>query len=264
MLNYFYIDIRYYFALICLFATLACNDNKLKERHPQAKMGSGASAHLDETSINEYADSIQLHLSEYEKRESLVFNKEDYSFHITRYSANGKPVLYIEQGDGDIGSVKKYYYVDGQELLLLKNDVFNSFQSPRYSSTREYFRNNVHFYADSKSADNDAAFKAGKYEKIDEAPNKDAKEVLNFLEDALKLEGEFDLKFEGITEYPKARYIILSRNELKSYRAVIRVETEDDFIQELVSNTEKYKGASLNVRFEVKDGEAFYVDGKVR
>ena len=261
-----YIKVRYLTFLSCISAmcvAISCNNGEVKEKHPQAKMGIAPSVFLDESSINGYADSIKLHISEFEKRESLVFNKGEYSFYVTRYSSNGNPVLYIEHGDGEMGSVEKYYYVDRQQLLLLIEDVFNSYESPRYRSRREYYRNDVLFHADSKSADDAATFNAAKHEKAD-GRNRDVGEILEHLESAIKNEGEFDLAFEGITEYPKARYIVLSKKELKSYRAVIRVENEDEFIRELVTNADKYKGSSLSFNWEIKDGEAIYEGGKIR
>lgn len=236
---------------------ISCNNREVKEKHPQATMGISQSEFLDDSSINGYADSIKLHLSGFEKRESLVFNKGEYSFFVTRYSSNGSPVLYIEHGEGEMGSVKKYYYVDHQQLLLLTDDVFNSYESPRYRSRREYYRNDVLFHADSKSADDAATFDTAKYEKVD-SKNRNVGEILEKLESAIINKGEFDLTFEGITEYPKARYIILSKKELKSYRAVIRVEIEDEFIRELVTNADKYKGSALSFDWKIIDGEAIY------
>lgn len=261
-----YFKFRYLIFFSCISAmclATSCNNSDIKEKHPQAKMGITPSVFVDENSINGYVDSIKLHISEFERRESLVFNKGEYSFHVTRYSSNGNPVLYIEQGDGEMGSVEKYYYVDRQQLLLITEGVFNSYESPRYQSRREYYRNDVLFHADSKSADDEASFKAAKYEKA-EGGNRDAAKVLEHLENAINNKGEFDLTFEGITEYPKARYIILSKKELRSYRAVVRVENEDEYIQELVTNTEKYKGSSLDFNWNIKDGEAIYESGKFR
>lgn len=234
----------------------------MKEKHPQAKMGA-VSAFLDEESINGYADSVKLHLSGFEKRESLVFSREEYSFYVTRYSSNGNPVLYIEHADGETGTIEKYYYVDQHQLLLFVEDIFNSYESPRYSSRREYFRNGVLFHTDIKSADDEATFRKAPRGQTD-GSKRNVPETLDNLEKAINREGEFDLTFEGITEYPRARYIVLSRNELKSYRAVIRVDKEDDFIRELVTNTDKYKRSPLNINWVIKDGEAIYESGRIK
>lgn len=242
--------------------SLSCNNVEIKEKHPQARMGS-TSVFIDEGSINAYADSIKIHLSEFEKRESLVFSRQDNSFYVTRYSSNGNPVLYVEQEEGEIGSVKRYYYIDRHHLLLLVEEVFNSFESPRYLSKREYYRNDVLFHTDLKSADDEVTFRKAPRKKIN-GNKRDLAEALDNLEKAINREAEFNLTFEGITEYPRARYIILSKNELKSHRAVIRVDKEDDFIRELVSNTEKYKGSPLNINWVIKDGEAIYESGKIK
>lgn len=255
-----YFKVRYVTFFSCVVVmniAISCNNGEVKDKHPQAKMGIPSSVFRDDSNINGYADSIKLHLSEFEKRESLVFNKDEYSFFVTRYSSNGNPVLYVEHGEGEIGSVKKYYYVDRGQLLLLTEDVFNSYESPRYRSRREYYRNDVLFHAESRSADDAATFNTAKYEKV-ESKNVNIGETLEQLESAIMNKGDFELTFEGITEYPKARYIILSKKELKSYRAAIRVENEDEFIQELVTNADKYKGSTLSINWEIIDGEAIY------
>jgi hypothetical protein len=261
-----YIKVRYLTFLTSIAAmcvAISCNNGGVKEKHPQAKMGAAKSVFRDENSINSYADSINLNISQFEKRESLVFNDAEYSFYVTRYSSNGNPVLYIEHGDGEMGSVEKYYYIDHHQLLLIIENVFNSYESPRYQSRREYYRNDVLFYANSKSADDEVSFKAAKHQKA-ESKKRNVGEILGNLESAIENKGEFDLTFEGITEYPKARYIVLSKRELKSYRAVIRVEDEDELIRELVTNAEKYKGSSLSFNWKIKDGEAIYEGVKSR
>ena len=47
---------------------------------------------------------------------------------------------------------------------------------------------------------------------------------LQLLEQALSQTGRFNLVFEGIADYPQARYLILSRDELNAYRAAILLE----------------------------------------
>lgn len=258
---------RYLITLLCIIVagtTISCNNGDVKNKHPQATMGSGDREFVDENSINNYADSIDLNLSEYEKRESLIFKKEAYSFYVTKYSSNGKPVLYVERSDeGEAGSLERSYYVNDTQLLLFKEVIFSSFKTPRYRSVREYYRSNVLFHAEARQADNAAEFNAAKYAKV-EGTKRKVNEVLGSLENAIARKGEFDLTFEGITEYPKARYIILSRDEPQSYRSEIRVDIEDDLIRELVSNTEKYKRSSLDIEWKVKDGEAYYLKGKIK
>lgn len=258
MSRFLYPDNKFIFFLhvFAIALAISCNNADIKNKHPQAKLGADAEL-IDEASINGYADSINMNLSDYETRESLVYNKETYSFYVTRYSSNGEPVLFVERGNGETGSIEKHYYVRDGLLILYKEDVFNSYQSPRYKSHREYYRNNVLFYADGKHAEDATEFKTAKYAKVEKS-KRDTKEVLENLQKAIDNKGEFELSFEGITEYPKARYIVLSGKELNSYRAVIRVEDDDDFIRDLVSNTEKYKGTPLNIRWKIKDGEAFY------
>ena len=82
------------------------------------------------------------------------------------------------------------------------------------------------------------------------------------LNDAIYQRGQFDLVFDGITEYPKAKYLIFSRNNINAYRAPILVEKEDDFIKAISLNPEKYRGRKLKITWTLRNpNEAVYVSG---
>ena len=87
---------------------------------------------------------------------------------------------------------------------------------------------------------------------------------LQLLDQALSQTGRFNLVFEGIADYPQARYLILSRDELNAYRAAILLENEDELAKELVSNPEKYKGRKLDLEWMIRnEEEAVYISGRL-
>lgn len=239
--------------------------DKLKSDHPQAGLEAIAEKQLDEHGIQAYADSVNLLLPELEKRQSLVYTLGDYSFSIVKYMDNGRPVLYIEEGVGDesAGTIKKYYLKNDKLILYTEeSQVYNT--SAPYKSKRLYFRNNILFYAEQKTAQDSTELKKVSYDKINAGDSEPYANIFT-MEDALNQQGKFDLVFDGITEYPRARYLVLSKNEINAYRAVIKVDKEDDLIRELASNPSRYTGARLDIKWNINgDNEAVYKAGSLK
>lgn len=239
--------------------------DKLQPDHPQAGIKVVASQPLNEADINSYADSINSTLDQFEKQESLVFSRGDRSFSVVKYVKNGEPVLYIEKGDsGEYeASEKRYYLHEGR--LVLYTEKNKSFTSPTpVSYLCSYFRNNILFYTKRKTATDEIQLKSSSFAET-EPSRKDQYLDIVGLENALKQNHDFNLVFEGIAEYPKAKYLILSRNGLNTYRAALRVDSEDDLIHELATNPDRYAGSKLDLTWKInKDNEAIYQSGRVQ
>lgn len=241
---------------------ISCENGGLKQKHPQAALRT--SPYQDQESIDQYADSISLTLKAYEKKTSMIYSRGDYSFYITKYSENGQPILYIENGvSGETGNTQMYYYLNNNEVVLYKENTYNASVNPHYKSLKEYFRNNILFNSELKEGRDLASFNASTFVKS-QGNNRKVTEKILEMENAINEKAAFNLVFEGITEYPKARYIIFSKDGINPYRAVISVEKEDDFINELVTNTAKYKGADLDISWTIKDNEAIYTSGRIK
>ncbi len=239
--------------------------NKLQSDHPQASIEMPKARALNEADIQAYADSVNLLLPQFEKQESLIYSLRNYSFQISKYTENGKPLLFVEEGrNGESGKVEKLFYIKDNKLLLYSEMAETHSNPEPFTLTKIYFRNNIAFYAEQKKAHTEAALKTVAFRKI-ESENKELHRDLSHMEDALKQKGKFNLVFDGITEYPKARYLIMSRNEYDAYRAVIRVEKSDDFIRELSSNTSRYTGSKLDIDWSVnhENNEVVYVSGRL-
>ncbi|WP_139125834.1 hypothetical protein [Arcticibacter eurypsychrophilus] len=258
------IGISYYiFSFILLFSLSSCDRIKQKQKHPQSLMSADKSAYTDERGISRYGDSLDILVPEYEKKQSMIYTLGDYSFYITAYLNNGEPLLYIENGESNqYGHITKHYYLHKGKVILFKENHHNESIDFAYQSEREYFRNNVLFYAESKKGSNSSDFNAAPYNPV-KGVTRDLDSTVSFMTDALKREGKFNLVLEGITEDSRVRYIVLSRPGLGTYRTVIRVEKEDEFIRELVSNTEKFIGDKLHLNFDIIDNEAVYKSGSI-
>ncbi|KAA8484683.1 hypothetical protein BDE36_4782 [Arcticibacter tournemirensis] len=240
--------------------------DKLKSDHPQASIEMPGEKTLSATDIQAYADSVNLLLPQLEKQESLVYSLRDYSFQVAKYTENGKPLLFVEKGrNGESGIIEKMFYIkDGKLLLYSEMNKTTHSNSEPITLTNIYFRNNIAFYAEQKKASSEATLKTAAFKKA-EPQHKELYSDLKHMEDALKQKGKFDLVFDGITEYPKARYLIMSKNEYNAYRAVIRVIKTDDFIRELSSNPSRYTGSKLDIDWTTNnDDEMVYVNGRIK
>lgn len=240
--------------------------DKLQSDHPQAELNNQAKLQ-NETEIKAYADSVNGLLPVLKKQESLVYTLGDHTFSVTKYTDQESPVLYIEKSSTGYGGTEKRYYLKKDQLLLY-SVLSESYNIARpYTLKNEYFRNNILFYAEEKRTENKNELKTVPFTPISNpAPaQKDHIKDLSSLEDALKQRDQFNLVFDGITEYPKAKYIILTRNELNAYRAAIRVDKEDDLVRELSSNPARYKGARLDLQWKIAgENEAVYQSGRIK
>ncbi len=244
-----------------LLTTASCK--WFKPGHPQARMHQMDVNTLTEQNIRDYADSIDLNISLFNKETSLVYEQGDYSFSVTRYSFNGSPVLYVEQGDGgDYGyTASRYYLIDGKPVLSTV-ETKSLATSPQFKSARQFYRNNILFYSDHKSSDDSLTFIKTAFKKADKLQAEDPLQKISLYEDALAQKGKFALVFEGITEYPGARYIVLGQPGINSYSAAIKVLKEDDLIRELVSDPGKHKGEKIKIKYEVRSKrEVVYLSG---
>lgn len=242
---------------------LAASCNKTQTDHPQS--GIRSSAEIDEMAIKKYADSVNNLLPELQKQESLVYTLGDYSFYAEKYTMNAKPVLYIEHGNsGEYGNTEQRYYLKNGEPVLYISSTESEQTGSGFIAERAFFRNEILFYAENKSAATSGEFANASYTQS-ESVSVDFKKDLSKLENAIKQRAEFDLVFEGITEYPKAKYLIFSKNSINAYRAPVLIEKEDDFIREILANPYEFRGRKMLINWKlVNVNEVEYISGSLR
>lgn len=242
---------------------LAASCNKTQTDHPQS--GIRSSAEIDEMAIKEYADSVNNLLPELQKQESLVYTLGDYSFYVEKYMMNAKPVLYIEHGDsGEFGNTEQRYYLKNGEPVLYASSTESEQTGSGFIAERAFFRNEILFNAENKSAATTDEFENASYTQSENVAV-NFKEDLNKLENAIDQCGEFDLVFKGITEYPKARYLIFSGNGVNAYRAPVLIENEDDFMREILANPDEFRGRKMLINWkQVNVNEVEYISGSLR
>lgn len=239
--------------------------NNFQSEHPQSKLSKNETAEpLTEYSIKSWTDSINNLLPSFEKKQSLIFQKDNTSLSVTAYLDKGEPVLYQENigQAGESQTCKRYYMKDDNLVLFSEQKKYPSSPDSLHI-TNMYFRNNVFFYAEHISGTRENNRTQHTTPSINPADQNKVQNIES-LENALNQKGSFNVVFQGITEYPKARYIILSKDEVNSYRAVIRVDKDDEFIKELSNNTQKYTGAKLKLDYAISNGaEIVYHSGKI-
>lgn len=209
-----------------------------------------------------FADTVNNLSKEAIKQESLIYTLGDYSFHISRYIRNSEVSLYIEHGNsGDYGNTEKWYYLKDGKVVLSIHTSKNTMVYLPFKTERTFYKNGELLYSERKEANTRQELTSLNFRQ-NEIPSEDIAEDMKKLNDAIYQRGKFDLVFDGITEYPKAKYLILSRNNFNAYRAPILVEKKDDFIEALFSNPEKYRGRKLKIIWALREpNEAVYVSG---
>lgn len=209
-----------------------------------------------------YADSINTVLPLCKEVKSMVYSLGDYSFQVSKFLQHGETVLYVEHGNsGEYGSVEKRFYIENRAPVLLMERSTDNTKAIKFSKT--YFREGRAFTTRERLGMNEMEIRDASYKGAE--PATVYYRTLETYEDAINQRRKFDLVFEEIAECPKAKYLILSRKEINSYRAPIKVEVEDEFIHELYSNPLRYRGEKLDITWRMNaNNEAVYSYGKLK
>jgi len=255
----YFIGILIFFISILVFV-ISCNKNP----DQTISLEVPGSANFIIQRILTYSDTVD-HLSNAaSKQESLIYSLRDYSFHVSRYVRNSEVSLYIEHGNmGEQGhSEKRYYLKDGEVVLLTEHLVLARNEQP-FRINRSFYQNGDLLYSDQKIGKTENELKTKEF-RMSILPEGNIRADLKKLNDAIYQYVEFDLVFDGITEYPKAKYLIFSKNKFNAYRASVKVEKEDDFIRAIFSNPEKYRGRKFKINWDLRrPAQAIYVSGRL-
>ncbi|MBB2149837.1 hypothetical protein [Pedobacter gandavensis] len=253
------------FSIPLLLILLSCNQ---QPKHPQANLikQSSATAMTDE-SILQYVDSINAHLAALEKQSSLIFLQGEQSMYVEKYNANGKPVLYEQNLDNKLISNRSTkYYLKNDSLLFLQETIKTNNGA---TETRHYFRNNIAFKKEQRTAPSYAALKKQPFLAVTASSTTPAttpaqttgneEKQLKIMEDAIGQKGPFALFFEGFIDIPEESIIQLKGSDRNGYTANVIVRTTDALIDSLQRQPSKFKNEKLNFKWEISDKEAVYV-----
>jgi hypothetical protein len=196
---------------------------------------------------------------------SLNYSSGDYTFQITKYLKNGVPFLYVEKGNSvEYGDTEKRYYLKDNHLILVTEASHIKGNNPLYSFIRTYLVDNESVRTERRHANNQLALNKTAFKPIPKQ-NDDFSSDLNKFEDAINQQNKFNLAFEGITESPKAKYIVIGSSEINGFRAPIKVEKDDELIRELTSNSKNFIGKKLHINWKMNHrNEVIYTSGSVK
>lgn len=240
---------------------ISCNQNSNKAQSVPNKQEISAR----ENSILSYSDSINRTLPTFLKHESLFYYLGDNSFYVTKYhDINHTNVVFVKHNH--IGKQKiieqSYYIRNGQTVLELTTE--KNKQSKPAEIIKQYFYNQAGWIPQGEKQNDGYNSNLFTNDNAAPSPTNWTREI-NTMEDALNQRGNFELVFEGITEYPKAKYIMLSQDKVNTYRAPIKIEKEDELVTELRLNPERFRGRKLLITCTVRNkDEAVYVSGKLK
>ncbi len=211
-----------------------------------------------------FADSIDTFSKGSVKQESLVYTINDYSFHISRYIRDSRVSLYIEHGySARSGSVESRYYLKNGKVVLYSHRLQNPGNPFPYKEVREFYPHGGLTLADYRTAKTTEQFAIAGF-KPGILASRNIKADIKKLNDAIYQRGAFDLTLEGITQYPGAKYLILSSKKFNSYRAALLIQKEDALIKAVIADPERYKGRKVDLEWDLKDrNQALYVSGRL-
>ncbi|WP_316819883.1 hypothetical protein [Pedobacter gandavensis] len=261
------------FILPIALAIFGCNQ---QPRHPQAELIQQASATaMTDKSILQYVDSIQANLASLEKQSSLIYLQGEQSMYVEKYNSNGKPVLYEENIDNKLISNRiRRYYLKNDSLILLEERTKDN---KGITELRRYFRNNIAFKQEKRTAAEESGLKKQAYATITSGSSEEntaptdteqasttqtaSKEVqqLKIMEDAIAQNGSFTLYFDQFIDIPEESIIQLKSNARNGYTANVIVRKNDALTDSLQHQAEEFKNKRLNFKWVIADKEAVYV-----
>lgn len=250
-------------ALLITITLSSCN--KIKNAPYSPPISPQVQNRLNQQQVEAYADSLDRKMQRMQKQESLTYTLGDYSFYATKYSIHNTPLLLIEHSHhGKQGTTEKRYYLkDRKPVLLVQKEKKPSEELP-YVCKRGFYHGNALFLAQIKWANTPEELKNTPFT-TDNSLQFFADTDLQKIMDAISQQGEFDLPFEGVIEYPKAKYLVLSRDQVNAYRASILVDKQDEFIRALLINPAEFRGRKLQINWKFNNqGEMVYISGKFR
>lgn len=255
--------LRYLFTVpVALIILTSCNRNS---KRTLLVLPTKQETLAREMVILAYADSINNHLPTFLKHESLFYYLGENAFYVTKYhDLDQKNIVYIKHNHiGKTKIIEQIYYIRNGQTVLVETTK-KSKQSNLADTIKTYFYNQAAWMPQSEIQL--AGYNLALFNTENTVLNSfNWLQEIKVMEDALKQQGNFELVFEDIAEYPKAKYIILSQDKINTYRAPIKIEKEDALVTELRSNPERFRGRKLLITCEVRDkNEAIYVSGKPR
>ena len=221
---------------------------------------------LTEHQIDFYVDSLKTLIPGCNVQKSMVYSFGDHSFHVTRYSHQGKPVMYVERGSsGDSVNFEKHYYLKDKNVALLTESSFTESSEYPFSYSEVFFKEGEVFFLAQRKGMTPGDHQAQPCRKTNMKPKINSASILAMFEDALGQRGKFDLVFEGITKCSTSKYLVFAAKDVDGFRAPVKVDRDDEFIRELSNNPMRYKGERLKISWAMSDkNQATYKTGELR
>jgi len=249
-----------------LLLFILCSCNYFKSTHPQAELANedGATS-MNDKSILQFSATMDKNLQKFKKEYSLIYNTGDLSVYAEKYSGYDNGILYqTYTNNGNISStVKSYYFKNDSLILVNERDKLRNDEGEVFKDQRTYLRNDVIFKIDSRTASSNEALIKLPYLPVQPAESKFPQQTftddIKSINDAIYGRDRFEMLFDNITTYPDAHYIMLKAKNHSSYKASLRVNQRDPFIDSLLNSPAIFKDERLKLKWKIADNEAIYV-----
>ncbi|MEO5911346.1 MAG: hypothetical protein ABIP95_10685 [Pelobium sp.] len=254
-----------YITVILLFSLgwISCQSNNKVNQHLRDSL---MATNSSDSSILDYALGLEKLINTYNKSESPVYKKGDYSFYTVIFEKDSLPVIYKEYGDsGNYGSTTKKYYLNDGELVLyiekLKQSTGGDKPNYDFKETRVFYRNNVFLRADERKAESDSLLNQTPFTLVD-ASLIDKNQQFDFqrIEDATHTTGEYNLVFNRLDSV-SSRKMKLVLNNSSAYQSIFQVTKPDSLIQKIKASPYSYKGKKLNIKYNREGSNMIYQSG---
>lgn len=253
------------YALLALLI-YGCNQ---ASKHPQAGLtGPSASTEMNEKSILHFADSIDHRLQDLDLHTSMIYMNENSRLYVDRYSLYGKPALFVEHSEeGNAqNTLRKYYFKNDSLIFVYARKTNRIANEVIISDERSYFRNNILFKTEQRSAETAEDLKTMSYtdtiKKSENAPTVNERDKIDMLVDAAAGQNQFKMVFDQLSNYSNGIYIVLKSSEQNSYITKVLVKQRDALIDSLETMPGLFKGEKLHFTWKIEDNEAIYVPDK--
>ncbi|MGY4385248.1 hypothetical protein ACVWYN_002286 [Pedobacter sp. UYP24] len=253
------------FLLVILWVFSAC---KQSNRHPQAELiNKNTTESLSTQQIILYADSIDESLKSMENYVSLIYINGESSFHVKKYSSQGKPTMLVKYtgNEGLSGNSEKYYFKQDSLILIKQNSKLTKDREIIFSNKRVYIRKNIPFLEEIKTASSVDALKPISFKEIknNNLNTMNFQDTIQVLNDALAGKNSFELVFDQFIPGVEVGSLLLKSKIPGGYSANLNVHQKDDFIDSLAQYPSLFRNEKLKLKWTLINNNAVYVPVKL-
>ncbi|MEX1001455.1 MAG: hypothetical protein WDZ35_05010 [Crocinitomicaceae bacterium] len=226
---------KIFFPVLFLLLVYACESSSLIQ--------------MSEEEIDEYVGERRDTAVVYDVEESLMYSREDESYHVTAYSLEDTLVYYVTEEMSENHSETVNYFLKDQLPVYIESSRFDYLDTTtRITERRMYLNGEVITIAFERSAGYDEDMETKKFEeRVIETEDYE----IGRPQRAMAQAGEFAMQFNDFLIINPDAYMVL-KNKESGYSVALYIQEGDMLLDEIYEHPEDYKGKVIQVRHEFK------------